>query len=325
MAVLGKRADPLVPANLIDPQIPAGVAGVLQCAMALNAADRPASAAEMRQMFRESEKYASLAAASTTPGPNITAAIPQPTRIMPDNTRRADMLQTDIKTEVLGGNMSEQTSIRPGSTAAAAAATALSSHAPRRKARGLAMGVAAVVLIGAVVAVAGLYFARPTFFGVAPAADEQPEKPVVQSADNTDTPPANSATVSSTAEEATAPELQPETQQSEPSERSRPPGTTRTSKVPTGRSPGGDTDITVTDPDASGETTFRDDEGRTITIRPPTPPRVRGQRPTTGAPEFDLNKFPQLTPAERKRMQQAIRNAQRQQMMQQRNYSEPKN
>src|SRR5687767_12927780 len=58
MSVLSQKPDPLVPASNINPGIPVGVAGVLQKAMDLNASERPSSAAEMQQMFRESEKYA---------------------------------------------------------------------------------------------------------------------------------------------------------------------------------------------------------------------------------------------------------------------------
>ena len=58
MAVLSGNIDPLVPANRLNPEVPAGVAGVLHRAMDLNAASRPASAAEMRDMLREPGKYA---------------------------------------------------------------------------------------------------------------------------------------------------------------------------------------------------------------------------------------------------------------------------
>jgi serine/threonine protein kinase len=60
MAVLSHHPDPLMPANRIVTDIPAGVAAVMQNALALNAAQRPATANEMRAMLREHEKYADL-------------------------------------------------------------------------------------------------------------------------------------------------------------------------------------------------------------------------------------------------------------------------
>ena len=117
MAVLSQRPDPLVPANSVRPAIPAGVAGILQKAMDLNASGRPASAAEMRQMFRESGEYAYLADGATISNLDITGAIPQPTRLMPDHTRAAEVPQTDVKTEVLPANLSQLTSIRPETAA----------------------------------------------------------------------------------------------------------------------------------------------------------------------------------------------------------------
>ena len=55
MAVLSQKPDPLVAANSIRPEIPAGVAGVLQKALDLNASERPHTAREMRQMLVNSE------------------------------------------------------------------------------------------------------------------------------------------------------------------------------------------------------------------------------------------------------------------------------
>ncbi|HQZ98039.1 MAG TPA: serine/threonine-protein kinase, partial [Pyrinomonadaceae bacterium] len=65
MSVLSQKPDPLAPASSLNPAVPRGIAGVLQKAMDLNASERPASAAEMRQMLRESEDYAYLAEPAT--------------------------------------------------------------------------------------------------------------------------------------------------------------------------------------------------------------------------------------------------------------------
>src|SRR5215813_2061964 len=55
MNVLSHKPDPLVPANRLNPEVPAGVAGALHRAMDLNAAARPATASEMREMLSEPE------------------------------------------------------------------------------------------------------------------------------------------------------------------------------------------------------------------------------------------------------------------------------
>src|SRR5688572_6281810 len=88
MAVLSHQPDPLVPANRIVSEVPAGVAGVLHKALALNAGSRPATAAEMRTMLREYEKYESLASAIITApaSPLNTEIFSQQTKIMPGAT-----------------------------------------------------------------------------------------------------------------------------------------------------------------------------------------------------------------------------------------------
>lgn len=56
MHVLSEREDPLKPVNRIDSRIPAGIGRVLHRAMALNANQRPQSAAEMREMLHEGKE-----------------------------------------------------------------------------------------------------------------------------------------------------------------------------------------------------------------------------------------------------------------------------
>ena len=96
MAVLGHQPDPLVPANMLLPEIPAGVAGVLQKALALNAGQRPATAAEMRTMLREHEKYSDLAAGTFEPEPLQTEIFSQRTKVLPASTVHHSERQTDI-------------------------------------------------------------------------------------------------------------------------------------------------------------------------------------------------------------------------------------
>ena len=163
MSVLSQKPDPLIPANILDPNIPAGVAGVLQKALDLNAGERPASAAEMLQMFRESEKYAHLATAATSA--NVvgeTSVFSEPTRLMSDETRAGEVLHTDVRTEVISAHDADETSVsRRRSSTGDVIATP-----PIGKRRGLAMAIGAfvVLLVGGVIA-GGLYVVKPSFFG----------------------------------------------------------------------------------------------------------------------------------------------------------------
>lgn len=317
MSVLSRNPDPLVPANFIRKDVPAGVAGILQKAMDLNSTGRPASASEMRQMFRESGKYAYLAEAVTAPNISMASAIPQPTRLMPDGTRFAAAAQTDIKTEVLPGNLSELTSVRPETSAASASATSVQSYAPRRRGIGVAAGAMSVVLLLGVFAAAGLYIAKPSLFGVNPAAVEPAKDISTQPADT-----ANAANTDAGATTAGAPASNNvNSEVTKTTEVQKQAETTKNGKpVVTQRSKGnnGDgtdieapdvPDVTVTERDPNGQT-------RTTRINPaPIPPYMRGQTPNGAEqfPRFDRNNFPGMTPAQRRKLQQTIRDAQRQQ------------
>ena len=110
MTVLRQDADPLLPANAISPGIPAGFAGVLHSAMDLNASKRPASAAEMRAMLRDSERYADLAEIPLQPSVVVpTDILTQKTKLMPGTTRQAQ--QTGAQTQITP-LVSELTAVR---------------------------------------------------------------------------------------------------------------------------------------------------------------------------------------------------------------------
>ncbi|HEX3100553.1 MAG TPA: serine/threonine-protein kinase, partial [Pyrinomonadaceae bacterium] len=168
MAVLSQKADPLVPANVINPAVPRGVAGVLQKALSLNADERPASATEMRQMLRESENYAYLADAATVSATAATIpAFGGETKLMPDNTR-AFAQQTDVKTEILPTNLSEVTAVHAGSGAAPTPTNVIAANfttAPSPKRRGFAAAAVGLglLLVGCLVA-GGVYMAKPSVF-----------------------------------------------------------------------------------------------------------------------------------------------------------------
>jgi serine/threonine protein kinase len=162
MALLAHQPDPLVPANAIVHDIPAGVAGVLQKALALNAAQRPSSAAEMRTMLREHERYADLVDHAFAAAPLQTEIFSQRTKLMPGSTVHHADRQTDIKTEVLPNQLSQVTAVR-----ALASDTASGS---KRRPSAVALGVAGVLLAGTVVGGAFLYKS-----GVFVHEDSQPE------------------------------------------------------------------------------------------------------------------------------------------------------
>ncbi|HMT08465.1 MAG TPA: serine/threonine-protein kinase [Pyrinomonadaceae bacterium] len=161
MAVLSKRADPLVPANSIIAEIPKGFAGVLQRALDLDAAERPASASEMRQMLENSESFAHFADAVTVAIPAADAKVfGQQTKIMPEATLAEAHRLTDLKTEVLSEPVSQVTNIR--------SLADTDSPKPKRKGFAVAAGGLGLLLVGCVVA-GGLYVARPDMFHAAPA------------------------------------------------------------------------------------------------------------------------------------------------------------
>ena len=167
MAVLSNRPDPLLPANALDPAIPRGVAGLLLRAMALNADERPESAAEMRQMLREHEKYGYLVDDITVVGKATGAALfGQATKIMPGSTMGGAQ-PTEAKTEVLAtGGSEDLTSVRRnGGGAAATNAGAANFVTASPKRRGKSLAAAGMVLLGvAGVVCGGLYLSNPGLF-----------------------------------------------------------------------------------------------------------------------------------------------------------------
>jgi serine/threonine protein kinase len=148
MAVLSKRPDPLMPANGVRPEIPAGVAGVLQNALDLNAEGRPTTAAEMRSMLREHEKYAYLAdpveAGAITPTADVLA---QRTKLMAADTRHVAAGQTDVKTQLMSPVISQETSVRTGGAGVADTHSEPMAQGQAAKRRNIAVPVLAVLLI----------------------------------------------------------------------------------------------------------------------------------------------------------------------------------
>ncbi len=182
MAVLCQKPDPLVPANIINPAIPRGVAGVLQKALALNADERPSSANEMRQMFRESENYGYLADDVTVAG-NVghTVAFGQKTQLMPDATQAKAVKGTEAKTEVLAANVSQETAVRAALVGATNIATMGNTTQPgaRRGGLGVVAGALGMLLVGGAIA-GGIYIVKPSIYGLGqPATDKTTETSTV--------------------------------------------------------------------------------------------------------------------------------------------------
>lgn len=114
MAVLSQKPDPLVPANRIRPEIPTGVAAILHKALDLDAAERPATAREMRNMISDHPEHSDLVVSSVTVArgnnPDIHS---QKTQLLPGVTVNEGLRATDAMTEVLPDNTSQVTALRP--------------------------------------------------------------------------------------------------------------------------------------------------------------------------------------------------------------------
>lgn len=309
MSVLSQKGDTLRPACDVEAAVPRGFAGVLQKAMDLNAAQRPASAAEMSRMLRESEAYAYLTDLGTVHAatPSNTNILAQDTRLMSDSTA-AGLTQRDIRTEVLTSHVSQLTSLKAPATAA-----------PKRR-RGLAVAAGALaVLTGGSAVAGGIYLLAPASFS-----SPEPE---------TKTPPAitNDVSTISNVDSATNVDSSPEQPptQSAGTLRSNEPGAnearTQGTKTTLPAKDKNDNDVeTITDengtvvqfpkdgkkgnivvteknPDGSTTTTtVGDGKMPTINTKPPVPGAVP-------SPGFNLRN---LTPEQRRRLRNAVRNRQ---------------
>ena len=177
MAVLSNRPDPLQPANAIRKEIPRGVAGVLQKVLSLNADDRPSTAIAMREMLRDHESYGHLADPVTIAGGGFrTDAFGQQTKLMPSETRQEFGGQTDVKTEVMPGFVSQETSVRSAPNTGE-----LGKRSGGRRSWGIVTAlVAALIACGSAL---GLYIYEPSIFGVhseSPTVSTEPVQPPVE-------------------------------------------------------------------------------------------------------------------------------------------------
>lgn len=319
MSVLSQKGDTLLPANLIEPAVPRGIAGVLQKAMDLNAAGRPGSAAEMREMLRNSDKYADITedlhAALTVPGALLFA--PE-TKLMPEGTNAMASRQ-EMKTEVLPSYDSEKTRVR-----SAAAFTATTDPGRRRGGMGFFAGVSAVLVLGCIAA-GGAYLIKPSLFH-STSTTEQPVTPTVTAdpnpAANVAVPPADASSNTSIV----AP-LPPITQTAQTGKSPTAAAPAKNKKTNDSR-PDDETIVQVPDVDVQGDPL---NGGMTVTRKNPDG-TVTKTRVNPGAPPLpgSFNPFPygfpdmrNMTPAQRQRMQEIIRRNARKQVQNQRNQPRP--
>lgn len=319
MSVLSNQPDPLVPANHVNSSVPAGFAGVLQKALDLNAASRPATANEMRQMLRNMDAFAHLAAdvnlAETVANFDLGS---QKTQLLAGDTKHGIERQTDVKTEVLPAYVSQETALRtaePNKSTTDAEQAAAVSRKPRRFT--LAAGALVLALCGLA---AGAYVYSPILFSapaastsepqsVAPVVEQQPAS-VAETVPDSLTPqePASAETAAASRNQEQKTEAAP-VQDKEPV-RAAKTTSDKKSAANNDATAAGDNEIKV---DSSGETvyvgnvkikngtvetpdTFIDENGVTRKV-PPVPPVAPIQMP-------DLR---HLTPMQRRKVLQQLR------------------
>ncbi len=312
MAVLSQRPDPLVPANIVNPAVPAGVAGVLQKALDLNASERPSSAAEMRKMLMESENYAYLTdGAAFAQAPTSAHVFAQPTQLMSEATHAEPIRQFDVRTAVMSGDPSQATSVRSGRT-----------DAPQRRGSGFAVaaGALTVLLVGAAVA-GGLYVFKPSVFGAGVGdnanTDVTSTVPLASNANSSasNSNAANAAATSGQASSSATTGSNEPARQAGIAERQSDPG--KDTKAAVQEKPsttvelGNDMTVEMDDMEDPKNVTIttRNPDGsiRTMSVKPTRPP-------VQGAPPPGFDPFPkgfdpsQLTPEQRRKFQMLMRN-----------------
>ncbi len=113
MNVLNKKSDPLIPANLINGEVPKGVAEVLQKAMALNADERPESAEAMREMLDASDKTIDFNHSESIIEKSLaTDFLLQDTKIIGAKTNVSPEVKSEIETEIAPARLAEKSPYR---------------------------------------------------------------------------------------------------------------------------------------------------------------------------------------------------------------------
>jgi serine/threonine protein kinase len=173
MNVLSEKQDPLIEANKIRADIPAGVSRVLHEAMALNSNQRPDSAKEMRSMLALVKDEKPLAGAAAL-NENLldTNIFNRETQLQAEAFAPSIPKQSEIKTETFSNEMSKITEVKPevktgGFEESATKIHPLTATATGKKSRrGLAIGAALGSLLLACSAFSAIYVYKPEVFGL---------------------------------------------------------------------------------------------------------------------------------------------------------------
>jgi serine/threonine protein kinase len=162
MNVLNGKPDPLIPANLINQQVPRGVAEILQKTMALNASERPETAVSMKSILQDSDKTIDSNEAIPYLSTGFTAdLLTQETKIKSATTSVPENDASELRTNVISDNAtldksyktrlvnqddeSKVTQIRPAAS---------NTEAPKRK-KAFAAVAGGLLLVGT--AIGGLF------------------------------------------------------------------------------------------------------------------------------------------------------------------------
>lgn len=166
MSVLSQKPDPLIPANQTRPEIPSGVAAILHKALDLDAAERPSSALEMRGMLHSHVDHSGLAFSTVLVArADSTDIHSQPTQLMPGVTVNEGLRPTQAKTEVISGQMSQVTAIRPlVNRHGTDGIGSVSEHRGSRKMFAAAGLVGVLLLVGSIVG--GILSYDPSILGI---------------------------------------------------------------------------------------------------------------------------------------------------------------
>lgn len=113
MALLSQQGDPLVSADVLVPAIPSGISVILQKAMDLDPAQRPASAAEMKEMLNDFESFSGVSVATVSVARSAPNDIhTRKTELMDGRTLgNAPLLSSPVTSRT--GSVSEVTVARP--------------------------------------------------------------------------------------------------------------------------------------------------------------------------------------------------------------------
>ena len=307
MAVLGGSPDPLIPAIVTREEIPKGLAGVLMSAMDLNAAGRPATANEMRQMLRESDKYAYLADARPAPTTFSPSGAGPETHAVHSATLAGREVGAEAKTEIMPVFDSRETALRePARNATAAVGSG------KGWSRGFAALITGLLLVG-ITAGTGFYFYWDKI-GLSPSNPVEVADPPIMPAANsnasavsteteTSSSVANAATAETDRSGAASSSSKPAVgakNSKQPQSATKPPNETINIQAPPDEDIPGDVVITKKNPDGSTTTT------RILKGKPDSPKLRSSPANRTGQfpNEIDMQ---YLTPAQRRRIRELMR------------------